>query len=193
MALIWHTDLGTDSRLMDGAGPCPIRWTPGSGERPAPPVGSGPPPRTVGAAPRSRRLESVLVGVLAAGGAGALAVSFLKDPYLTDHGQTTCPVLLLTGLPCPGCGLTRSWVHLSHGDVGAAFDYNLFGPAFYLVAVGLAIATVVALVRRRPLYSLIDRVPVWLVAGGFGAWILYSVVRIVTLANGITWFDRVIT
>ncbi len=133
------------------------------------------------------------MGVLAAGGAGALAVSFLKDPYLTDHGQTTCPVLLLTGLPCPGCGLTRSWVHLSHGDVGAAFDYNLFGPAFYLVAVGLAIATVVALVRRRPLYSLIDRVPVWLVAGGFGAWILYSVVRIVTLANGITWFDRVIT
>lgn len=35
-----------------------------------------------------------------------------------------CPLRTLTGVPCPGCGLTTGAVALSHGDFGAAFAAN---------------------------------------------------------------------
>ena len=37
-----------------------------------------------------------------------------------------CPFRALTGLWCPGCGLTRATHHLLRGDVGQALRYNAF-------------------------------------------------------------------
>jgi uncharacterized membrane protein HdeD (DUF308 family) len=34
----------------------------------------------------------------------------------------------MTGLWCPGCGLTRGTYQLLHGHVGAALGYNVFTP-----------------------------------------------------------------
>lgn len=36
-----------------------------------------------------------------------------------------CPVVLLTGFPCPGCGLTRAGISMLHGDFRAAWEQNL--------------------------------------------------------------------
>ena len=47
---------------------------------------------------------------------------------LEGLGLDLCYVKSLTGLPCPGCGLTRSVLHTSHGDPLAALAYNPFGP-----------------------------------------------------------------
>lgn len=35
-----------------------------------------------------------------------------------------CPVKALTGLNCPGCGITRMFVALFHGNIYQAFRYN---------------------------------------------------------------------
>ena len=35
-----------------------------------------------------------------------------------------CPVYLLTGYKCPGCGSQRAFYHLLHGDIATAFKYN---------------------------------------------------------------------
>lgn len=35
-----------------------------------------------------------------------------------------CPIKTLTGLDCPGCGITRMFVALSHGHIYQAFRYN---------------------------------------------------------------------
>ena len=35
-----------------------------------------------------------------------------------------CPFRALTGLPCPGCGMTRAFCALGHGDLSGAFGYN---------------------------------------------------------------------
>ena len=40
----------------------------------------------------------------------------------------------MTGLWCPGCGLTRGTYQLLHGHVGAALGYNIFTP-LVLVAI----------------------------------------------------------
>lgn len=48
--------------------------------------------------------------------------------YLVDPSDPRVPVLCpyraLTGLPCPGCGLTRALHALLHGDPGTAFAFN---------------------------------------------------------------------
>jgi hypothetical protein len=36
-----------------------------------------------------------------------------------------CPFRALTGLWCPGCGLTRATHHLLRGDLGRALHYNV--------------------------------------------------------------------
>lgn len=37
-----------------------------------------------------------------------------------------CPFYLLTGLYCPGCGLTRAICELARGHIGAAFRFNAY-------------------------------------------------------------------
>jgi len=31
------------------------------------------------------------------------------------------------GIPCPGCGLTRSWVSVAHGDFAASLGFHRLG------------------------------------------------------------------
>jgi len=44
----------------------------------------------------------------------------------------------MTGINCPGCGLTRSFISLAHGDVRSSWLYNPAG-VFWFVAVALQI------------------------------------------------------
>lgn len=43
-----------------------------------------------------------------------------------------CPLRLLTGIPCPTCGMTRSFVEIAQGNLDAAISYHLFGPTLFL-------------------------------------------------------------
>jgi hypothetical protein len=43
-----------------------------------------------------------------------------------------CYSRLLLGIDCPGCGLTRSFIHLVHGDVAASFTANRAGWLLFL-------------------------------------------------------------
>lgn len=109
-----------------------------------------------------------------------------------DGGDPTCIMRIMTGLPCPGCGMTRSWVHLAHGDVLTAFEYNFFGPLAMLAAAGLVVYTVVALVRRRPPERLLDYLNPRVLIVLLGLWLGYSVVRMVSLGMGQDFFALVI-
>ncbi len=44
-----------------------------------------------------------------------------------------CISRIVLGMPCPGCGLTRSFVALSAGDLSAAIAFNPMGPVLYLI------------------------------------------------------------
>lgn len=50
-----------------------------------------------------------------------------------------CPVVLITGYPCPGCGLTRALLSLARLDVHKAIEYN---PSVFLW-IALTVAAIV--------------------------------------------------
>jgi len=75
--------------------------------------------------------------------AAVLLFSYLLQPY-TANGPTLCLFRQWTGLPCPGCGLTRSFCAISHGHFAEAWSFNPFGYLFYALAVLFLILTPLA-------------------------------------------------
>ncbi|MFB9315399.1 DUF2752 domain-containing protein [Nocardioides plantarum] len=126
--------------------------------------------------PHHAPVTTVLV---AAGAAAALGAAFWISPDHVEDGPVICPFRRLTGLPCPGCGLTRSWVYLAHGQWHDSVAAHPFGPVAVAMAVALVVSVVVALVRRGPLPDLdvLVRRP-WVVAV-VGAWLAFGAVRLV--------------
>ena len=58
--------------------------------------------------------------------AGAAAVWYF-DPVNAGFFPQ-CPLYSMTGFACPGCGLTRGFHALFHGDVLTALDFNAMIP-----------------------------------------------------------------
>ncbi len=67
-----------------------------------------------------QRLLKVIRNALILLGVGALYALFMK---LTGIG-IPCPFRLLTGLQCPGCGVSRMCLALLRLDFKSAFGYN---------------------------------------------------------------------
>ena len=81
--------------------------------------------------------------------AGAAAVALL-DPVKAGFFPV-CPLLKLTGFACPGCGLTRAFHALAHGDVIGALDLNALTPVFGALALFFLVSLVLTAVRGRGL------------------------------------------
>jgi len=59
-----------------------------------------------------------------------LVTSVLWHPA-DDGGFIVCALRRTTGLPCPGCGLTRSFCALAKGNVERAGQFHALGPALF--------------------------------------------------------------
>jgi hypothetical protein len=86
---------------------------------------------------------------IAATALAALVTSFVVSRSAVENGPVLYPLRLVAGVPGPGCGLTRSWVALAHGDLGTAFARNAFGPLLFALAIFAVASVVHSLARRR--------------------------------------------
>lgn len=131
------------------------------------------------AAPSAERRPAPVATVLVATGAAvALGAAFVISPDRVEDGPVICPFRRLTGLPCPGCGLTRSWVHLAHGRWDDAFAAHPFGLVAVVATVALVAGVLVTTVRRRPPPDLDAAVRRPWVVAVVAAWLAFSVVRL---------------
>lgn len=84
---------------------------------------------------RSRTLRAAAVAAL-------LPLAFFAAvagrPRVED-GPIVCVSRLFWGVPCPGCGLTRAFCFMAHGEFEAAIRFNAMAPlaAAYLGAIWL--------------------------------------------------------
>jgi hypothetical protein len=60
-----------------------------------------------------------------------------------------CPIYAVSGLPCPGCGLSRAAVLLAQGQWKASIQMHAFAPAVMLGLIGLAVAGVLPPKQRQ--------------------------------------------
>ncbi len=74
------------------------------------------------------RGQLVLLGLFTA----VIAASVVWHPS-DDGGFVICPFRLATGIPCPGCGLTRSFCAVAKGDVERGFELHWLGPLLFAV------------------------------------------------------------
>jgi hypothetical protein len=95
-------------------------------------------------------MERLLAAAGAGGMIGGAAAVWYFDP--TSAGFfPVCPLYSMTGFACPGCGLTRGFHALFHGDVVTALDYNAMLPFFGLFLAAGFIAMVYYAIRGRRL------------------------------------------
>lgn len=109
-------------------------------------------------------------------GVGAVAASLVfypgGDEWTYIMGQrfgAGCTIQELTGMPCPSCGMTRSWVHLSRFEILTSLRYNAAGSVLLL---WLAFGGILGAVRLARRDERAIRLPYNIVAGFGLFWML---------------------
>ena len=86
-----------------------------------------------------------------------------------------CPLYQTTGFACPGCGLTRGFHALFHGDVLTALDFNALIPVVTIFLAYIFVAMLSVAARGRGLlFGNWNLVLLW---GTLGLLIIFGIIR----------------
>jgi len=124
-------------------------------------------------------VERVLAGATAGGMLAAAAGVAYFDPT-TAGFFPVCPLYSLTGFACPGCGLTRGFHALFHGDLLTALDYNAMLPLF-AVFIGFGFLSLVYFAARG------RRIPVNLLHPN-ALWVFLVLLLVFGVTRNLPWY-----
>jgi hypothetical protein len=68
-----------------------------------------------------------------------------------------CPIFRITGIPCPGCGLSRALMLLLEGDLRGSLRYHAFAPIFLLTIVAVLLVALLPKSITEPIVSRVER------------------------------------
>lgn len=77
-------------------------------------------------------------------------VAAMVLPARWESPVPLCIVKALTGLECPGCGMTRSFLLIGHGRLAAAAKMHPAGLPAFLIVAGMALTGIARILRNRP-------------------------------------------
>jgi hypothetical protein len=89
------------------------------------------------------------------------ALSMLAVPYLimlTSNGhieseQSLCPFKMVSGFPCPGCGITKSIIFFYEGDLYKSLYYHILGPLVPLASLAAILVLSTELLTKKTYFS----------------------------------------
>jgi len=67
--------------------------------------------------------------------------------------QSLCPIKLLTGFPCPSCGITKSIVYFYEGDIVKSISYHVLGPVVVFFCLGTIVLLSVELKTKKDYFK----------------------------------------
>ncbi len=96
-----------------------------------------------------------LIGI--AGAFISLAIPFFIAEFEIEHNiksnQSLCPFKLLSGLPCPGCGITKSLLYIYKGDLLQSLSYHLFGPATFVFCLLIILLFTTEIISKKEYFK----------------------------------------
>ncbi len=101
--------------------------------------------------------------------AGAALAGLVLSVLLFWKRGIGCPIRYLTGVPCPGCGMTRAWLSALHGDLAAAFAYH---PLFWAVPLAVALALARVAARQKSIQRALNIALAAIAAATIVLWII---------------------
>jgi hypothetical protein len=114
---------------------------------------------------RASALERIAWSLMGLASWALIATSLWLRPDVRGFGThqqlglPPCGFRAMTGIPCPGCGLTTSFAWMARGHVFNAFSAHLMGPPLFAMVCAMAIYAPFAVSRARPLRVLFDARP----------------------------------
>ena len=125
-----------------------------------------------------KKLSSTLERALAAACAAAMSAVALAVWFYNPSTAgffPVCPLYKMTGLACPGCGMTRGLHALLHGDLLGALDYNLLLPPILVFFGYVFVSLLLTVARGRGLaFKLFNEKILW---GFFAFAFCFTVLR----------------
>lgn len=118
----------------------------------------------------------------AAAGLGILLIAWVLPA--DGFGIPLCQFRVLTGLPCFGCGMTRSFVGMAHLQVGRAVFYHPVGAVLFVLVALLTLAGLLPGQRKEKLARWAEergRAVNYAVCALLAATIVYGLVRMLWL------------
>ena len=106
--------------------------------------------------------------IMAAISGGTLSVSAILNPSKVT-GLSLCPIFHMTGVECPFCGMTRSFVSIAHARFSEALDYNIGSPLIYVAFVWMLFVSVRDLKLGQ--HKEIPSTPKWL----YKSWLMVTI------------------
>ncbi len=70
-----------------------------------------------------------------------------------ETAQSLCPLKMLSGFPCPGCGITKSMVYFYEGNVWKSLSFHIFGPFAIVFSIITIIVLVVELLTKKEYFN----------------------------------------
>ena len=115
----------------------------------------------------------------------ALGLSAFLPPE--GLGFDLCWIHRMLAVPCPGCGLTRSFSSITHGRMEQAVVLHPFGPLLYLVFVlAIVYALLPRSVKQRIASLAVSRDAAWRVGYRMFLWSFFGFGLLRALAHQVT-------
>jgi hypothetical protein len=112
-------------------------------------------PRQTAGAGESTRVSRLFLGrftrIFAA---VTLLLALVLPPQ--GHGVPLCYFRNLFQLPCPGCGLTRSFTNVAHLRFADAFHYHPFGLVLFPLMLAVVVVSLLPRARRETVAAWLD-------------------------------------
>ncbi len=97
---------------------------------------------------RAKQFRWAMLAITSAPIAGAFYLSHTHQP-----SPLGCPFRFFTGIPCPGCGMTRSFLAIAQADFSNALSEHVFGPVLFAACLVAITHLIAELVVGRKIYG----------------------------------------
>lgn len=102
---------------------------------------------------KERLTRWAVLGLCSAPLLGCILYSKGKSIYFL-----ACPLRHFTGIPCPTCGMTRSFIAVARGNLHEAFVYHLFGPFVFFSLLALFVHVCLELLTNNKLTTILGQI-----------------------------------